>query len=496
MPPPTPQPTPDPCSFIEELRWRGLLHQCTDEAGLAAHLKSGVRRAYIGYDPTADSLTIGNLVTIMMLVHFQRHGHSPVVVMGGGTGLIGDPSGKSAERMLMTEEMVNANVESQKRIFGRLLDFSGTRANAATIVNNANWLTKLGYLEILRDVGKHFSVNEMVKKDSVRNRLEARDQGISYTEFSYMVLQSYDFLHLFKANGVTLQMGGSDQWGNIVGGIDLIERWARTRATAFCENHASPKELDALALIADAMRKDQPHASRTALLLEAFQAKVGMRPGLTDLPTGESFGLTAPLVTKADGGKFGKTESGAVWLTAERTSPFDYYQFWLNTADADVGRFLRVFTLLSRAEIEDIEAAHAEEPGARFAQKSLARAATLLLHGEAALREAESRTAALFARPGEGDAAAALDAMLAKPPDSVNPITMLDGPGAAIADLLVHTKVASSKREAREWLAAGAISLNGAPVAPDKLVTRSDLHAGKLLAIRRGKKTWHGAVFS
>ncbi|MDP1662555.1 MAG: tyrosine--tRNA ligase, partial [Phycisphaerales bacterium] len=270
--------------FVSRLSNRGMLHQCTDEAALRAHLASGTRKAYVGYDPTADSLTIGNLVTIMLLRHWQESGHTPVVLVGGGTGLIGDPSGKSAERELLTQERVRSNVESQKRIFSRLLDFDGPRA--ATMTNNADWLTNLGYIQVLRDVGKHFSVNQMVQRDSVKKRLEEREHGISYTEFSYMILQAYDYLHLFRSMGVTVQMGGSDQWGNIVSGADLIRR----------DLHAHPGAA--------------PTAEHAA------------------------FAITTPLVTKADGGKFGKTESGAVWLTAERTSPYAYYQFWLNAADA------------------------------------------------------------------------------------------------------------------------------------------------------------------
>ncbi|MBS0189488.1 MAG: tyrosine--tRNA ligase, partial [Planctomycetes bacterium] len=299
-------------SFLEEMRWRGQLHQCTDESGLERHLAGGVRRAYAGFDPTADSLTIGNLVTIMALARFQRAGHKPVAVMGGGTGLIGDPSGKSAERQLNTRETVAANVKSIEKIFGRLLDFGGGAETRAEMVNNIDWLDKISYLDALRDIGKHFSVNMMIQKDSVRERLHNRDQGISYTEFSYMILQSYDYLHLFRAMGVTLQMGGSDQWGNIVGGSDLIRRMGTQG-------------------------------------------------------TNESWGLTWPLVTKADGGKFGKTESGAVWLSAHRTSPYAYYQFWLNAADADVIRFLKTFTFVAREEIEALEHKVKTEPGAREA---------------------------------------------------------------------------------------------------------------------------------
>ncbi|MFG0275503.1 MAG: tyrosine--tRNA ligase [Phycisphaerales bacterium] len=416
--------------FLAELRWRGLLHQCTDEAGLAAHLASGRRRAYVGFDPTADSLTIGNLVPIMLLRHFQRAGHRPVVLMGGGTGLIGDPSGKSAERTLQTREQVDANVNAQRVIFEGLLDFDGP--TGATIVNNADWLLKLGYIEMLRDVGKHFSVNMMMQKDSVRERLHSREQGISYTEFSYMILQSYDFLHLLRDRGIAMQMGGSDQWGNIVAGADLIRRVERK----------------------------------------------------------ETFGLTAPLVTKADGGKFGKSEAGAIWLTRERTSPYAYYQFWMNADDADVGRFLRIFTLLDRAAIEALEAEHAQAPHQRAAQKALAREATLLLHGEAGLREAEATTSALFTGEVKALSEQQLRDAFAGAPSSVHAAASL-GAGVPLLDVLAETTLVKSRREAKEFLASGAVSVNGEKAAPDRTLTTADLLAGGVILLRRGKKQWH-----
>jgi len=265
--------------FLDELSWRGLLHQTTSPE-LAAHLASGVRAGYAGFDPTSDSLTIGNFIPIKLLAHFQRAGHRPIVVSGGGTGLIGDPSGKSAERQLQTREMVEHNVRSQQRIFDRFLDFSGPRA--AKIVNNVDWLSGVSYLDMLRDIGKHFSVNQMIARDSVASRLEGREQGISYTEFSYMILQAYDFLHLFRNERCTVQLGGSDQFGNIVSGIDLIRR----------------------------------------------------------IEQGESFGATCHLVTTSDGQKIGKTERGAIWMTADRTSPYRFYQYWLNTTDPDAVTFL------------------------------------------------------------------------------------------------------------------------------------------------------------
>ena len=431
-------------NFLEELRWRGLLHQCTDEPGLAAHLAdaaAGPRRAYAGFDPTADSLTIGNLVPIMCLVHFARAGHEPIVVMGGGTGLIGDPSGKSAERTLMTAETVTANVNSQRRIFEAV--FSGAGLKAPTIVNNADWLCKLSYLDALRDIGKHFSVNMMIQKESVRARLEERDHGISYTEFSYMILQAYDFAHLFREMGVTVQLGGSDQWGNIVAGADLIRR---THAA----DHAGSEA-------------DAPHC----------------------------FGLTCPLVTKSDGGKFGKTETGAVWLTPERTTPYAMYQFWLNASDEDVIKFLKLFTLLTRAEVEALATAHAENPGAREAHRALAHHATALLHGEAEAAHAANAAKALFSGEVAELPKAMLAEVLGEVPSSDHPRGSLDGEGVPLVDLLVETGLAKSKREAREFLTNGSVSVNGRKVGPEDCVSAGDLLHGEMIALRRGKKAWH-----
>ncbi|MBK7405499.1 MAG: tyrosine--tRNA ligase [Phycisphaerales bacterium] len=427
--------------FLEELKWRGLLHQCTDERGLTRHLGEGTRRAYAGFDPTADSLTIGNLVPIMMLVHLARAGHEPIVIMGGGTGLIGDPSGKSAERTLMTTETVASNVASQRRIFEAV--FAGAGAGAPRIVNNADWLCKLSYLEALRDVGKHFSVNMMIQKDSVKARLESREQGISYTEFSYMILQAYDFAHLFKEMGVTVQLGGSDQWGNIVAGGDLIRRM---------------------------------HAPEH---------------GAEESGTPHSFGLTCPLVTKADGGKFGKTESGAVWLTRERTSPYAMYQFWLNSSDEDVIKFLKLFTLLSKAEIDALAEAHAENAGAREAHRALAHHATALLHGEHEAEMAAKAAQALFSGEVAELSKAMLEEVLAEVPSSSHARAGLAGEGVALLDLLIETGLAKSKREAREFLSSGSVSVNGRKAGLEDRLTAEALLHGELVALRRGKKAWH-----
>ena len=442
--------------FISTMKSRGLLHQVTDETALGAHLASAPadapRLAYVGFDPTADSLTIGNLVPIMMLVHWQRAGHKPVVLSGGGTGLIGDPSGKSAERDLLSEDKVRANVDGQLRIFGKLLDCAPGRCGAH-IVNNVDWLAKLGYIQVLRDVGKHFSINQMIQRDSVKSRLDNREQGMSYTEFSYMILQAYDYLYLrtqWQSLGlpgpVTMQMGGSDQWGNIVSGIDLIRR--HLAATG---DHAAGTEAAAPA----------------------------------------AFGLTAPLVTKADGGKFGKSEAGAVWLTADRTSPFAYYQFWLNAADADVGRFLRTFTLLDIDTIANLEAAIITDPGARAAQRALARGATELLHGKAEMDKAESAAAALFSGDIAGLSLATLLEVLAGAPTvNLARAAIEAGDGLGVADLLVAAAVCKSKGEARTALEQNSITINGVKATlADKLTPSSLLH-NQLIAIRRGKKNW------
>jgi tyrosyl-tRNA synthetase len=456
--------------FLDDLRFRGQLHQCTHEAELASHLASapagGTRRAYAGFDPTADSLTIGNLVPIIALRRFQLAGHTPVVVMGGGTGLIGDPSGKTAERTLRTREEVDAIVRSQSRIFRRILDFSGP--NAAVMVNNIDWLAGLSYLDALRDVGKHFSVNMMIQKDSVKERLNNRDQGISYTEFSYMILQAYDFYHLWKTMGVTMQLGGSDQFGNIVVGIDLI------RKAGSGYPHA-PRGVD----------PDPLHAER----------------GGTQTP---AFGATWPLVTKSDGGKFGKTESGAIWLTAKggdddtspsRTSPFAFYQFWLNTADADVVKFLKTFTFFSHDEINDLAARHTANPGQREGHKALARHMTQLLHGPEELEKVEQATKALFAKSSAGSADdgpfVLPEDLLSSAPTTTHDKALLAGQGMSLVDLLAQTSLVKSKTEARTNLTQNAISVNGRPAALDARLTDATLLPGGIIALRRGKKTWH-----
>jgi tyrosyl-tRNA synthetase len=422
-------------SFLDELRWRGLFHQATATDPLVHHLRTPGRVAYVGFDPTKDSLTIGNLVALGLLRHWQNAGHKPLLLIGGGTGQIGDPSGKDAERSLQTREQIHANVEGQRKIFEKLLDLDPKRENAARIVNNADWLDRLGYIEVLRDVGKHFSVNAMIQRDSVRERLHNREQGISYTEFSYMLLQAYDFLHLHRETGCSVQMAGSDQYGNIVSGIDLIHRVL---------GHER-----------------------------------------------EVYGVTAPLLMRADGKKFGKTEQGAVWLSADRTSPYAFYQFFINTDDTDVIAFLKLFTLLSETEVAALADEHARAPELRAAQRTLARELTRMIHSETELAKVEAATKALF----EGDVTSLSEDMLrdvfADVPHSQHDKTLLGGAGAQLVDILAETTLATSKREARQFLQAGAVLVNGVKAGIDSRLSSEQLLHGHTILLKRGKKLWH-----
>ena len=420
--------------LLADLEFRGQLYQQTDADGLREHLTTP-RKVYAGFDPTKDSLTIGNLVQIILLRRFQLAGHTPYAVMGGGTGMIGDPSGKEAERQILTPEQVAKNVAGIRVCFERLLDFTGP--NAAVMVDNNDWLGKLGFIEALRDIGKHFSVNMMIQKDSVRERLNSRDQGISYTEFSYMLLQAYDFSYLLQHHGVTVQSSGSDQWGNIVAGVDLIRRTQQKQA----------------------------------------------------------FGLTTPLVTKADGGKFGKTETGAIWLAAERTSPYAFYQFWVNSDDADVPKFLRTYTFFSHEEILKLEAEHQKSPGARTAHKALAQHMTELLHGPEGLAQAQKTTEALFSGNVAELSQAAIGDLFGAAPSVSLGRDKLAGEGYLAVDLLVEGGVVKSKREAREFLGNGAILINGRTPGVDARVTAEWLLHDEVLLIRRGRKVWHVARF-
>ncbi|MFN5946662.1 MAG: tyrosine--tRNA ligase [Phycisphaerae bacterium] len=431
-------------AFLQDMQWRGQINQGTDLVAMDKWLCEGdaaSKKAYVGFDPTADSLTIGNLVGIMTLARWQQAGHTPVALMGGATGLIGDPSGKSAERTLNSEDTVRKNVERIATIFagGELFNTNAT-ANSLKMVNNIDWLGTMGFLEALREIGKHFSVNMMIQKDSVKARLESREQGISYTEFSYMLLQAYDFFWLHKHEGVATQMGGSDQFGNIVVGKDLIDK----------------------------------------------------KSAASGVVAGSAHGLTWPLVTKSDGTKFGKTESGAIWLKADRTSPYAYYQFWLNAADADVVRFLKTFTFLTREEVDALAASQQSNPGAREAQRALAREATRVLHGKAAMENAEAAGKALFSGDIGGLDLATLRDVFASVPNKVMSKASLEGEGVAVLDILTDTdlKLAASKREARDFVSANAVTVNGKPVTLESRLKTSDLLHGCFIAIRRGKKQW------
>lgn len=419
-------------NFIPELTWRGLLHQSTHPEELELHLAQQSRRIYIGFDPTADSLTLGNLVPLLLLRHAQQAGHTPIVVMGGATGLIGDPSGKSTERPLLNKEHIEANIAGQRTIFEQFLDFSGDCA--AQVVNNADWLLPIRTIDFLRDIGKHFSVNAMIQRDSVRERLHNRDQGISYTEFSYMLLQAYDFFYLAKHHQVSLQMGGSDQFGNIVSGCDLIRRL---------------------------------------------------------LPGTSSFGLTAPLLLKADGSKFGKSEQGALWLTKERTSPYHLYQYFLNMEDQEVIPLLKKLTFLTHEEIWAKEQEMAVHPEKRPAQKSLAYAVVNMLHGREAAQQAERATEILFSGEINLLSKQALEEIFAHVPRTTLSWSLFNNTPLPIIEILLQSKIVSSKREARELLQANALLLNGKPATPETKIDISSLLYGSLLVVRKGKKHWH-----
>jgi tyrosyl-tRNA synthetase len=433
-------------SILEELKWRGLLADCTDAPELAKKVSTPIT-LYCGFDPTADSLHVGNLVPLLALRRFQMLGHHPIAVAGGATGMVGDPSGKTQERQLLTKEVLERNIASVKEQLKRLLDFD-TKTNPARLVDNASWTANVSYLDFLRDIGKHFSVNQMVAKESIRARMEGREVGISYTEFSYMLLQAFDFLVLYEKYGCELQIGGSDQWGNITAGIDLIRK------------------------------------------------KLGKT----------AYGLTLPLITNADGTKFGKTEAGAVWLDPKKTSVYRFYQFWINTDDRDVIRYLKYFTFLSKEAIESLEKKHAENPGAREAHKALAKAATDSIHGEGATREAIKASEALFGGSLDQISEAALDdvigfsdavmsTLFAKQPTNTPwlPVrkSRFQGQGTLLVDLLVLGNLVASKSDARRKIQEGAIYVNNLrETNAQRSVTFGDLKFGRHLLLRKGKKNY------
>lgn len=500
--------------LVAELEWRGLIKDCTDQKALRAHLETPERKIYCGFDPTADSLTIGNLVPIMMLAHVKRAGHTPVVVMGGGTGLIGDPSGKSAERQMMTKETVEHHVNCQRPIFENVLgQIDGPEH---LIKNNLDWLGGISYIEALRDIGKHFSVNMMMQKESVKERLNNREQGISYTEFSYMILQAYDFAYLYENYGITVQFGGSDQYGNILAGGDLIRKPANEAADSAM--HVFFEVVDSLddAKLATKWKRVTSIKPELRDFLDPeseSEKRSEFRNLMDELPkysqtfqeafveyfahvrafvsAHQTFGLTAPLVQKADGGKFGKTETGAVWLTAARTSPYAYYQFWLNATDEDAKNWIKVFTFLPKDEIESLIARHDENPGARELQRTLAQHATQILHGTAAMENAEAAGKALFSgEVGTLDKDTLVE-VFASVPTTEHAKSDLGGDGVDPVELLVECKLASSKREAREFLSGNSVSINGEKIDGDTRINASHLLHGSFIAIRRGKKNWH-----
>ncbi|HAG48925.1 MAG TPA: tyrosine--tRNA ligase [Cryomorphaceae bacterium] len=415
--------------FVEELRWRRMLHDSMP--GTEELLASGPQKAYIGFDPTADSLGVGNLVQVMMLVHFQRAGHQPYALIGGATGMVGDPSFKSAERQLLDAETLEKNLAGQKAQLMKFLDFDGP--NGAKIVNNYDWFKDFGFLDFIRDIGKHITVNYMLAKDSVKSRQES---GISFTEFSYQLIQGYDFFHLWKNEGIRLQMGGSDQWGNITTGTELIRR----------------------------------------------------------MGAGEAFALTTPLIKKADGTKFGKTEGGNVWLDPNRTSPYQFYQFWLNAADEDGGNYIRIFTTKSREEIESLEAEHAQAPHLRILQKALAADITARVHSEEELQKALQASQILFGQSTAEDlkgldARTLLDVFEGVPQMEVQKEAIQAG--LPILEVLcADTALFASRGEAKKLLAAGGVSLNKSKVDAAYIVTSEDIIGGGYLLAQKGKKNY------
>jgi len=422
--------------FIEELTWRGMIHQMMP--GTEEQLKKEMTVAYLGIDPTADSLHIGHLVGVMMLKHFQRSGHKPIALIGGATGMIGDPSMKSQERKLLSEETLRHNQEAIKKQLSKFLDFDSDAPNAAEMVNNYDWMKNFSFLDFIRDVGKHITVNYMMAKDSVKKRLSGESQqGMSFTEFSYQLCQGYDFLHLYKEKGCRLQLGGSDQWGNITTGTELIRRTTG----------------------------------------------------------GEAYALTCPLITKADGGKFGKTESGNVWLDPRYTSPYKFYQFWLNVSDADAEKYIKIFTSLTREEIESLVEEQTKDPGLRPLQKRLAKEITTMVHSAEDYEMAVEASQILFSNKA-GDTLRKIDeatllAVMEGVPQFEVPRSVITE-GVKLADLLTdHAAVFPSKGEMRKMAQGGGVSINKEKISdPYAPATEEMLLNGKYILVQRGKKNY------
>lgn len=418
-------------TLIEELKWRGVLQDIIP--GTEEQLNKESTTGYIGFDPTADSLHIGSLVPILLLVHLQKAGHKPIALIGGATGMIGDPSGKSEERNLLTQEQLDINVAGIRRQLEKHLDFSPEKPNGAELVNNFDWFRHISFIDFLRDAGKHITVNYMMAKDSVKKRIQG-DVGISYTEFAYQLMQGYDYYLLYRDKNCKLQMGGSDQWGNITTGSELIRR------------------------------------------------KAG----------GEAYAFTCPLITKADGGKFGKTEKGNIWLNPERTTPYQFYQFWLNASDEDAKRWVRIFTFLTRETIESLYSEHDQNPSERILQKALAREVTVFVHGEDEFHKAVEQTQKLFAQQ---DAPA--ESLSADDLESLEGVKKFDFPrqkvesGLDIVSFLAESGTFPSKGEARKMVQNGGVSLNRRKVADINLkVSASDLLHDQYILVQKGKKNY------
>ncbi len=420
-------------NFVEEITWRGMLHDAMP--GTEEHLMEAMRSAYVGIDPTADSLHIGHLVGVMMLRHFQLCGHKPYALVGGATGMIGDPSGKSAERNLLDEETLRHNQNALKEQLSRFLDFDSSNDNAAVLVNNYDWMKDFSFLEFIRDVGKHITVNYMMAKDSVKKRLSSdSSEGMSFTEFTYQLVQGYDFLHLFREYDCTLQMGGSDQWGNITTGTELIRR----------------------------------------------------------IGDGKGYALTCPLITKADGTKFGKTEGGNVWLDANRTSPYKFYQYWLNTSDEDAEKYIKIFTLLSKDEIDSLIEKHREAPHQRELQKVLGKEVTSMVHSEEEYENALAASEVLFGKSTADDfrklnEATFLDVFEGVPQAEVA-LSEIEAGLDMIGALSAKTGFLASNGEARRALKENSVSVNKEKVKENYTISTADLINGKYVILNKGKK--------
>ena len=423
-------------NLVEELQWRGLVHDIMP--GTEEQLLKEMTTTYIGFDPTSDSLHIGSLVPIILLVHLEKFGHKPIALVGGATGMIGDPSGKSDERNLLDEATLDKNVAGIKAVLSRFLDFNSTAANAPVLVNNYDWMKDFSFINFARDVGKRITVNYMMAKDSVKKRLAGEGEGMSFTEFTYQLIQGYDFHHLYKAHNCLLQMGGSDQWGNITTGTELVRRMNGEGAKAYA--------------------------------------------------------MTCPLITKADGSKFGKSEGGNVWLTADKTSVYKFYQFWLNTADADAEKYIKIFTFLSKEEIEKIIAEHNEAPHLRALQKRLAEEITVMVHSVADLENAIAASNAFFSPSMEElkklDEKTFLEVFDGVPQAEIS-IEDLNAGLDMIAALAAKTNFLASNSDARRELKQNSISLNKEKVGEDKIITKEDLINNQFLLLQKGKKNYY-----